>query len=206
VNDRLPHSQRSDALDNRDRILEAAREAFADEGLDVPMREIARRAEVGPATLYRHFATKELLATEAFADQMRACRAIVDEGLAEPDPWDGFRHAFEKLCELHARSRGFTAAFISAYPRAIDLVAEREYAISVMSELADGAKAAGRLRPDFVIDDFVLMLMAHSGIQANSPATSAKASRRFAMFAIQAFQATEAAHSQESRRVTTATR
>jgi hypothetical protein len=50
----LPHKLRSDALDNRERILDAARVAFAAEGMNVPIREIARRAGVGPATLYRH--------------------------------------------------------------------------------------------------------------------------------------------------------
>ncbi|MGD0608004.1 MAG: helix-turn-helix domain-containing protein [Streptosporangiaceae bacterium] len=48
MTDRLPHALRSDARDNRDLILEAAREVFAAEGLNVPMREIARRAGVGP--------------------------------------------------------------------------------------------------------------------------------------------------------------
>ena len=71
---RLPHNLRSDALDNRERILDAARAAFGTEGMNVPMREIARRAGVGPATLHRHFPTKQLLATEAFADQLCACR------------------------------------------------------------------------------------------------------------------------------------
>jgi AcrR family transcriptional regulator len=51
----LPQTLRSDALDNRERILGAARAVFAAEGLNVPMREIARRAGVGPATLYRRF-------------------------------------------------------------------------------------------------------------------------------------------------------
>lgn len=74
----LPHKLRSDALDNRERILDAARAAFAAEGMNVPMREIARRAGVGPATLYRHFPAKQMLATKAFTDQLCACRAIVD--------------------------------------------------------------------------------------------------------------------------------
>ena len=108
VTDRLPQTLRADALDNRERILDAARALFAAEGLNVPMREIARRAGVGPATLYRRFPTKQMLATEAFADQMRACHAIVDEGLADPDPWHGFCLVIEKICELHARDRGFT--------------------------------------------------------------------------------------------------
>jgi AcrR family transcriptional regulator len=52
VTDRLPHTLRSDARHNREIILDAARTLFAAEGLNVPMREIARRAGVGPATLH----------------------------------------------------------------------------------------------------------------------------------------------------------
>ena len=87
MTDRLPHTLRSDALDNRERILDAARAVFAADGLDVPMREIARRAGVGPATLYRRFPTKQTLATEAFTEQMHACHAIVQEGLADATSW-----------------------------------------------------------------------------------------------------------------------
>jgi Bacterial regulatory proteins, tetR family len=72
----LTRHRRSDAQDNRERIIEAARETFVSKGLNVPMREIARTAGAGPATLYRHFPSKQALATEAFADQAAACRAI----------------------------------------------------------------------------------------------------------------------------------
>jgi AcrR family transcriptional regulator len=190
VTDRLTHTLRSDARDNRDRILDAARAVFAADGLTVPMREIARRAGVGPATLYRRFPTKEALVTEAFTDQMRACNAIVDEGLADPDPWHGFRGVIEKICELHARDRGFTAAFMSAYPNAIDFAASRDHALSSFAELARSAKNAGHLRPDFVLDDLILILMANNGIRATSPAARVAASRRFAALAIQALHAT----------------
>ena len=189
MTDRLPHTLRSDARDNRERILDAAREVFATEGLNVPMRQIARRAGVGPATLYRRFPTKELLATEAFAAQMRACQAIVDEGLADPDPWHGFCLVIEKICELHARNRGFTAAFMSAFPRAMDFAASRENTLNSAAELARRAKDAGHLRPDFVLDDLILVLMANSGIHAVSMSARVAASRRFAALAIQAFQA-----------------
>ena len=150
---------------------------------------IELEARVGPATLYRHFPTKQLLATEAFTDQLCACRAIVDEGLADPDPWHGFRLVVEKVCELHARNRGFAAAFRSAFPDAMDVTAGREYALNSVAELARRAKQAGHLRPNFVLDDLILMLMANDGIHATSPATRVAASRRFAALAIQAFQA-----------------
>ena len=148
VTARLPHNLRSDALDNRERILDAARAVFAAEGLNVPVREIARRAGVGPATLYRHFPTKQMLATEAFTDQLCACRAIVDEGLGDPDPWHGFCLVIEKICELHARNRGFAAAFRSAFPGAMDVTAGREYAVNSVAELARRARDAGHLRPE----------------------------------------------------------
>src|SRR4051794_29775242 len=170
MTERSPQMLRSDARDNRERVLEAARAVFATEGLDVPMREIARRAGVGPATLYRRFPTKELLVTEAFADQMRACYAIVDEGLADPDPWHGFALVVERLCALHAHDRGFTAAFVSAYPHAVDFAADRARALTSIAELIRRAQDAGRLRSDVVLDDVILILMANNGIQARSPA------------------------------------
>ncbi|MCA2216947.1 TetR/AcrR family transcriptional regulator [Jidongwangia harbinensis] len=186
---RLPQTLRSDALDNRARILDAARAVFAAEGLDVPMREIARRARVGPATLYRRFPTKQALATEAFTEQMSACHTIVEEGLADPNPWHGFCLVIEKLCELHARNRGFTTAFTSAFPYAMDLAAEREHALTSLAELARRAKDAGQLRADFVLDDLILMLMANGGLHTRSTNARVAASRRFAALAIRAFRA-----------------
>jgi AcrR family transcriptional regulator len=193
VTDRLPHPLRADARDNRERILLAARTVFATEGLNAPMREIARHAEVGPATLYRHFPTKEMLVTEAFTDQMRMCHTIVDEGLDDPDPWHGFCLVIGKICELHARDRGFTAAFMSAYPHAMDFAADRRHALSSIAELAHRAKHTGHLRPDFVLDDLILVLMANSGIHATSAAARVTASRRFAALAIQALQSSPGA-------------
>ncbi|MCX5414277.1 TetR/AcrR family transcriptional regulator [Streptomyces sp. NBC_00059] len=189
MTEHVPHILRSDAQDNRERILDAARALFSADGLDVPMREIARRAEVGPATLYRHFPTKETLVAEAFADQLNACRAIVDEGCADPDPWRGLRLVIERICELHARDRGFTEAFLSAFPGVTDVAAGREYTVRAVAGLAQRAKEAGHLRSDFVLDDLILVLMANKGIRAASTDTQVMASRRFAGLVIQAFEA-----------------
>jgi AcrR family transcriptional regulator len=189
VADHLPQALRCDAAGNRERILDAARALFAAKGLSVPVREIARSAGVGPATVYRHFPTKEMLASAAFSDQLHACHAIIDEGLAESDPWRGFSLVIEKICELHARNWGFTAAFRSAFPHAMDFAADRDYSLRSIARLAGRAQETGRLRPDFVVDDLVLVIMANNGIYATSPAARVAASRRFAALAIQAFQA-----------------
>lgn len=187
--DHLPHTLRSDARDNRELILEAARSAFAAEGLNVPMREIARRANVGPATVYRRFPTKEALAAEALGDQMRVCYKIVDEAAADPDPWRGFRLVIERLFELNVRNRDLAAAFTAAFPKAMNAAADREHALNSLTELAHRAKHVGRLRPDFALDDLILMLMASRSLRATSPITAAAASRRLATLAIRAFQA-----------------
>ncbi|MFJ4676500.1 MULTISPECIES: TetR/AcrR family transcriptional regulator [unclassified Kitasatospora] len=189
MTDRLPQVRRSDALDNRARILDAARALFSTDGLDVPMREVARRASVGPATLYRHFPTKRTLLAETFADQLHACRAIVDEGCADPDPWRGLCLVIERICELHARDRGFTEAFLSGYPEVADAAAGRAHTVKAVAGLARRAQQAGRLRPDFVLDDLILVLMANKGIHAASTTARVRASRRFAALAVQALEA-----------------
>lgn len=180
---------RSDARDNRERILAVAHVAFAAEGLDVPIREIARRAEVGVATVYRHFPTKEALLTEAFAEQLVLCSAVVAEGMAAADPWRGFCLVIEKLMEMHALDRGFARAFTSRLPQAADFAADRDRTLRQLLELVRRAKEAGALREDFVLEDVSLALMANEGIRAESPETRVAASRRFAALMLQSFQA-----------------
>jgi AcrR family transcriptional regulator len=184
------HGLRSDARDNRLRILAVARLAFAADGLDVPIREIARRAEVGVATVYRHFPTKEALFAEAFAEQMATCSTIVEEGLAAPDPWRGFCLVIEKLIAVHALDRGFSRAFTSKLPAAAEyFTADRDRTLRLLVELVRRAKESGGLRADFVLEDAVLALMANEGIRAESPELRVAASRRFAALMIQSFRA-----------------
>ncbi|MGW1563209.1 TetR/AcrR family transcriptional regulator [Streptomyces sp. NPDC002144] len=186
---RLPQTVRSDARDNRARILDAARAVFGEEGLSAPMREVARHAGVGPATLYRHFPAKQVLIAETFAEQRRACHAAVRDALTDPDPWHGFRSLIERICELHAHSRGFADAFMTAFPEAMDFTADQERTLRAVGELARRAQETGQLHPGFVVDDLVLMLMAHRGLQSTPRAARAAASRRFAAYVIEAFRA-----------------
>ncbi|WP_246268872.1 TetR/AcrR family transcriptional regulator [Acrocarpospora macrocephala] len=181
---------RSDARDNRLRILAVARAAFAAEGLDVPIREIARRAQVGAATVYRHFPTKEALFTEAFAEPMATCSAIVAEGMAAADPWRGFSLVIEKLMTVHALDRGFSRAFTSRLPPAVDyFTADRDRTLRLLLQLIRRAKEAGDLRADFVLEDIVLAMMATEGIRAESSELKVAASRRLAALMIQSFRA-----------------
>jgi hypothetical protein len=72
---------------------------------------------------------------------------------------------------------------------AMDFTTGREYALNPVAKLARRVRTPATLRPDFVLDDLILVLMANDGIRATSPAARVAASRRFAALAIQAFQA-----------------
>ncbi|GAA1841077.1 TetR/AcrR family transcriptional regulator [Pseudonocardia ailaonensis] len=182
--------QRSDARDNRLRILAVARAAFATDGLDVPIREIARRTGVGPATVYRHFPTKEALFAEAFAESMTLCSQIVEDGLADPDPWRGFSAVVERLLEMHSVDRGFSRAFTSRFPEAAAyFTSDRDRTLRSMVRLIRKAQDAGDLRPDFVLEDVILAMMANEGIRADSVPARTAATRRLAAFLLQSFRA-----------------
>ncbi|MFL6112963.1 MAG: TetR/AcrR family transcriptional regulator [Catenulispora sp.] len=187
----VPHKLRADAQENRDKILDAARALFSEHGLAASMREVARHAEVGPATLYRRFPTKQALIADVFADELRACRQIVVDGCADPDPWRGFSVVVERLCVLNVQNKGFVDAFMSANPQA-PMFAHRAALLRQLRTLAARAKRSGRLRHDFVLDDLLLVLLAGRGLSATGPANRTLAARRFAALALDAFREHEA--------------
>ncbi|MEV4114128.1 helix-turn-helix domain-containing protein [Nonomuraea sp. NPDC049695] len=183
---------RADARHNRVRILEAARDSFATRGLDVPMAAIARRAGVGVATLYRRFPSRESLITEVFGDELATCASVVDEALADPDPWRGFCSLIEKVCAMQAADRGFTDAFLTAFPDAIDYERTRVRAERGLAEVMRRAKAAGRLRADFDLADLTLVLKANFGVATGTSQAAAASSRRLVAYLLQSFRAEHA--------------
>ncbi|MGW0788403.1 TetR/AcrR family transcriptional regulator [Streptomyces sp. NPDC002911] len=188
-----PQALRADARENRERILTAAREAYALHGIDVPIAAIARRAKVGVATLYRRFPTRASLVTEAFAEELSHCVSVLDEGLTDPDPWRGFCTVIEKVCQMQAVDRGFTQAFLTAFPDQTDFALERTRAEERLALLVRRAKDAGGLRQDFDMSDITLLLLANCGVMVGSGGEAAAASRRLAAYLLQAFRAEPAA-------------
>lgn len=184
---------RTDAAANRARILDTAREVFATEGLDVPMSEIARRAQLGVATLYRRFPTKEDLVVAAFAEQMTQCAGLLDTALADPDPWRAFSRVIQEVCAMQAKDRGFAKAFVTAFPHSTEFRSLRERAEHGFAELVARAQRAGVLRRDFHLADLALLLQANSGLQAGTPEATADASRRLVAYLLQAFRPDHAA-------------
>src|SRR6201991_4974801 len=84
---------RADARRNRERVLTAARAAFAEHGREAQMDDVARRAGVGVGTVYRHFPTKEALVNALALDLFEKLVQGAREALAIEDPWEAFTQA-----------------------------------------------------------------------------------------------------------------
>ncbi|GAA2751247.1 TetR/AcrR family transcriptional regulator [Amnibacterium kyonggiense] len=180
---------RADARENRDRIVAAARALFAERGLSVGTTEIARRAGVGSATLYRRFPTREALVDEAFASEMRACRRIVLRGSSDPDAWRGLRAIMRELVTLSARNRGFVEALQASAMLPSGLIEHRRELLLLLDDLVRRARVDGEVRPDIAVDDLVLLLRAGRGVTDGLRSRGRPAADRFVDLALSALRA-----------------
>jgi AcrR family transcriptional regulator len=177
---------RVDAERNRQRILAAAQQVFADQGLDVALEEVARCAGVGVGTLYRRYPTRGDLIAAAFEAKMRAYAEAARQALADPDPWHGFRTYVERICAMQAGDRGFTTVLTMTFPTAKQFEADRDRAFADVKTLVERAKAAGKLRADFVTEDLPMFLMANAGVLAATADAAPDTWRRLVGYLIQA--------------------
>lgn len=180
---------RADAERNRARIFAAAREVFAELGLDVPMTEVARRAGVGIATLYRRYPTREDLVAATFAAKMTDYADAAEAALAQEDPWAGFCDYVRAACEMQAKDAGFADVLALTFPFHESFEDQRSRAFRAFTRLVRRAQEAGALRKDFVSQDFVMLLMANAGLVHATQHSAPQAWRRFAALMIQAFRA-----------------
>lgn len=189
----LTRKPRSDARHNRSHILTVARATFAAQGLDVTMRELARRSKLGVATLYRHFPTREDLVVAAFAEQVRECVATVADAVENPDVWQGISAVVEEVCTRQALDRGFNAVLLG--PMGKIFATERAQNIRALTVLVDRARREGALRPDLTVDDFRLVLAATATpyLSARSPELALVEVRRLAALLLQGMRADPAA-------------
>ncbi|MFC9795840.1 TetR/AcrR family transcriptional regulator [Streptomyces sp. NPDC057695] len=149
---------RADALRNRERIVTAAREMFVEFGSQVPYDEIARRAGVGNATLYRNFPERTDLVHEVVLSLMARVTEVAERAAAEEDDTFAALRRFtlgaadERVGALCPMLDG---AFDKDHP---DLIAERDRLEGAVQGLVDRAQRAGRLRTDVGVGDLMVAL------------------------------------------------
>ncbi|MET8138028.1 helix-turn-helix domain-containing protein [Streptomyces sp. NPDC005251] len=182
---------RADARHNRERILEAARETFTHQGIDVPLSAVARRAGVGVATLYRRFPTRAALVTATFTEQLTQCAAALDDALSDPDPWHGLRLLLEKVCTMQATDRGFAGAFLAHFPDTLDHEHRRARAEDGLSRLVQRARDTGQLRADFDLSDITLLLLANGSLAGQPKETALTASQRLLAYFLQSMRSND---------------
>ncbi|MDQ1046253.1 TetR/AcrR family transcriptional regulator [Streptomyces sp. V4I2] len=149
---------RADALRNRERIVTAAREMFTEFGPDVPLDEIARRAGVGNATVYRNFPDRDALVREVVCSVMDRTAEAAEQALATTG--DAFG-ALERFVHVAADERisalcpMIATTFDRYHP---DLEAARERLEGIIDALMDRAKVAGQLRTDVGVGDVMVVV------------------------------------------------
>jgi AcrR family transcriptional regulator len=180
---------RADAERNRERIVAAAQAAFAERGIDVTMDEIARRAGVGVATLYRRYPTRDELVAGAFEQKMWLFAAGARKALKDPDPWHGLCGYITSLCAMQSNDRGFSDVLTTTFPSVAHFETARRQAYADFAELVKRAQAAGALRADFVPEDLIILLMANAGVVAAAGKTAPRSAPRLIGYLLQAFAA-----------------
>jgi len=147
---------RKDAERNRQRILQAAREVFAEHGLSASLDAIAAHAGVGVGTVYRRFPDKAELIDALFEEGVDSVVAVAREGLAIEDPWDGLVHFLIRVQELQAADRGLRELMLASQGERRCSSSARERIAPVAGQLLARAQAAGVVRADVAISDLPL--------------------------------------------------
>jgi AcrR family transcriptional regulator len=145
-----PARKRADARRNQEALVAAAAAAFVASGVDAPVRDIAARAQVGVATIYRHFPTRAELIVAVFQHQLDAC---VEAGPAllesSPSAYDALESWIGLFVDFLGTKHGLAGAMQSEDARFATLhTAFVERLVPVCSQLLDAAAAAGQIRAD----------------------------------------------------------
>jgi len=149
---------RSDARRNRRRLLDAAKDVMREQGLDASLGEIARRAGVGNATLYRHFPTREELWEAVFTDYGSDLAQIRERVLAIPDAWDALVTWLEDMCATCATDQAFADLVAHGKPRSPALDEVGEMGVRLAETLLDRARSAGAVRADVELAELLLVI------------------------------------------------
>lgn len=158
--------QRADARRNRERLFAAAMDAFAEQGVDVNMADIARRAGIATGTVYRHFPTKQALVDALLIDRL----ALVDTAVREArsgdrDPWEALERFIREVTAIQLSHRALSQFIGGRVPGSLELRKRLGAVFDTFACLVDAAKRNGQLRPDVGANDIrvIVICIARAG-------------------------------------------
>jgi len=151
---------RADARRNREKVLEAARAVFADQGVDAQMDDVARRADVGVGTVYRHFPTKDALFVAIIQERLRSVGEVARKLAEGPAAGRAFFGFFERMVRDASLNKALFDALAASGGFNQELTAEaRQVMMTGLGDLLDKAQAAGEVRADLTAADVKTLMV-----------------------------------------------
>ena len=164
-----PRPKRADARRNYDKILASARDAFAEGGASASLEEIARRAEVGIGTLYRHFPSRQALLEAVYVDEVEAlCRSAADlDGLP---PWEALVQWLHRFVAYMVTKQALAPELLDYVGRDAPVFQESRAALyAAGGPLLERAPDAGAVRPDTDLAEVIQLVGGIAKIQVSEP-------------------------------------
>ncbi len=151
---------RSDAVRNRERVLEAAKAVFSAGGPDASLEAVAKRAGVGIGTLYRHFPTREALFEAVYRREVEQLSELAEQLKSASAPVDALRRWLRANVELVATKKGMIASLALAVQGSSELyVYSFDRLTKAIGALLDRAVTAGEIRSDISAEDVLRALI-----------------------------------------------
>jgi AcrR family transcriptional regulator len=154
----IERPKRADARRNYDKLIAAARDAFAEHGTSASLEEIARRAGVGIGTLYRHFPTRPDLLEAVYVEEVEeVCASVTD--YADLPPWEALAEWLQRVGAYVGRKHALAEELWKYLDRDAEVFSGCRTALFAAGEpLLERAQEAGAVRPDVKIDDILQMV------------------------------------------------
>jgi len=180
---------RKDAERNRQRIIEAAREVFAEHGLAASLDDIAHHAGVGVGTVYRRFPDKDQLIDALFEERITEMVAVATAGLEHDDPWLGLVHFLTRAQELQSADRGLKEAILGSVDGCTRVASGRARIAPLVTQILERAQAAGVVRDDVRLSDLPLTQFALGAVSEYTREVAPETWRRLLVLVLDGLRA-----------------
>jgi AcrR family transcriptional regulator len=165
----IQRPQRADARRNYEKLLAVARDVFAEDGASATLDDIARRAQVGPATLYRHFPTRQHLLEAVYLEEVVAISRSAED-LADLPPWEALVQWLHEFVRYAATKRALANEMLTSIDRDAQVFQACRAALTAAGgALIERAQEAGVVRPDANFMDVARLLGGIAAIQGVEP-------------------------------------